>query len=141
MPHHVMPHPTTPCHVTPLHTPPHPTRRHARDAAHHSTLHYHPIQIKWSNRSESTALKSEVVEYLKSEADNDALNELKPWQIRVAAIQYRNIITYHFMMDVQSEMSRVSLVFQRDNIAPRCGWCVCFVDPSQSSPLQVIRQI
>jgi len=64
--------------------------------------------------------KSEIVAGLTAnEADAELLNSNKCWQIAVAATQFRNIITYHFLMDVQAEMARVSLVFQRNNIAPR----------------------
>ena len=66
------------------------------------------------------------------------LEESSIWNIYISNTQYRVVVTMHFLLDIESEMARLSLLFQDADLAPSdipfgIGKCLNQLDEMKST--------
>jgi hypothetical protein len=73
------------------------------------------LQVVYRDRSTAVLHKSEVVKFL---AGNklEKLADNREWQMHLELVSYRMVITLHFLIDFDSELKHLSLIFQTRNL-------------------------
>ena len=79
--------------------------------------HEEKLRVRFRNGDVMVQTKMEIVTHLADE-EQGLLAESRPWQMHVANTQFRVVITMCFNLDVQFELARVSMVFQRALVTP-----------------------